>query len=162
MTPFYLASRSRRGYPAPARDTLNQEADVKKLVIIAAVIAAVFIAFKLFKGMDTRAFESQSRERVENIFNNLKSGRTSDEEYAIKAWLTGGKFLAITAKDQDDFMRFLERKGLTRTISSFEVLSSEVKDAGDVNARHVVVKVKVNDKPLTLIVRYRQSIEWGT
>ena len=135
---------------------------MKKLIVVAAVIIAIFFAFKLFKRMDTRAFESQSRQRVENVFNNLKSGRTSDEEYAIKAWLSGGKFLTITAKDQDDFMRFLAQEGLGRTISSFELLSSEVLDADDVHARSVKVKVRVNDKPLTLIVRFKQPIEWGT
>lgn len=135
---------------------------MKKLVVVAAVIAAVVVALKLFKGMDARAFEAQSRERVESLFNNLRSGRTSDEEYAIKAWLSGGTVRTVGAKDQDDFMRFLGAKGLSRTISSFELLSSEVKRADDVNARHVEVRVRVDDKPLTLVVRHKQPIEWGT
>lgn len=135
---------------------------MKKLVIAVAVVVAVVLGVKYFKRMDTRAFETQSRARVENVFNNLKSGRSSDEEGAIKAWLSGGTMLAISAKDQDDFMRFLEKKGLKRTISSFELLSSEVERAEDVNARHVEVKVRVDGKPLTLIVRYKQPIEWGT
>jgi len=135
---------------------------VKKLVIAGVVVVVVVLGLRLFKGMDASAFEAQSRERVEKVFNNLKSGRTSDEEGAIKAWLTGGTMLAISAKDQDDFMRFLEKKGLGRTISSFELLSSQVKRAEDVNARHAEVKVRVNDTPLTLIVRFKQPLEWGS
>lgn len=135
---------------------------MKKLVIAGVVVVVVVLGLRLFKGMDASAFEAQSRERVEKVFNNLKSGRTSDEEGAIKAWLTGGTMLAISAKDQDDFMRFLEKKGLGRTISSFELLSSQVKRAEDVNARHAEVKVRVNDTPLTLIVRFKQPLEWGS
>lgn len=135
---------------------------MKKLVVAAVVIVAILLGVRYFKSMDAKAFEASSRERVAGVFDNLKSGRSSDEEYAIKAWLTGGTMLAISAKDQDDFMRFLERKGLGRTISSFELLSSEVKRADDVNARHVEVKVHVNDKPLTLIVRFKQPLEWGS
>jgi hypothetical protein len=167
MTAFYgsaagLASRGRTGYPGAVHDTPQPEVGVKKLVIVALVVAGVVLALRLYKGMDARAFESQSRERAEKVFNNLRSGRSSDEEYAIKAWLTGGTTLPISAKDQDDFMRFLEKKGLSRTISSFELLSSEVKRADDVNARHAEVRVRVNDRPLTLIVRYKQPIEWGS
>lgn len=135
---------------------------MKKLVIVALVVAGVVLALRFYRSMDARAFEAQSRERVEKVFNNLTSGRSSDEEYAIKAWLTGGTILAVSAKDQDDFMRFLGAKGLGRTISSFELLSSQVQRADDVNARHVEVKVRVNDRPLTLIVRYKQPLEWGS
>lgn len=167
MIAFYgsaagLASRVRTGYPPAVHDTPQPEVGLKKLVIVAVVIAAVVLALKLYRDMDARAFETQSRDRVEKVFNNLTSGRSSDEEYAIKAWLTGGTILAFSAKDQDDFMRFLEEKGLGRTISSFELLSSEVMRADEVSARQVVVKVRVNDKPLTLIVRYKQPIEWGS
>ena len=134
--------------------------DLKKLAILAVIIAGVFFAVRFFKGTDVKAFHDMSKQRVQTIFDNLKGGPDADRQKAIGFWRKGGNEPA-TDGSLTSFEKWLARKNLKMKIGTYEYVSSRVENGGDVVNRYAVVTFRVDGRRLTVNVRQGSPVEWA-
>jgi hypothetical protein len=134
--------------------------DLKKLMILAVIIAGVFVALRLFKQTDVAAFDSSSKIRVQAIFDNLTGGPDADPQKAIGFWRIGGNEAATDAS-LTSFEKWLARKNLTMKVGSYEFLSSRVENGEDVVNRYAIVTFRVDGRTLSVEVRQGSPVEWA-
>jgi FtsZ-interacting cell division protein ZipA len=135
--------------------------DLKKLLIIAGLIAVIVFGVQYFKKTDQRAFHVNSKDRVQKLFDNMKSGRTADQQDAMGYWRVGHPETASSEKITA-FERFLEKKDLPMQISSYEYVSSELVNGNDVVNRYVLLTCEVDGRELSMIIRHKMPIEWAS
>lgn len=136
--------------------------DIKKLVLFGGLIVLVICAVLYFKGMDKRAFERTSCERVEMLFDNLKFDDTDHEGVAGGIWFKGTPNPLNDSGLLDVFYRFLREGGLwLGEVKTYEFVSSELVNGEDVVNRYVEVRCKVNGKDKVVIVKQRLPLTWG-
>ena len=134
--------------------------DLKKLLIVGGVILAIILGIQYFKKTDQRAFHDLSKGRVQNLFDNLKSGRTADEQDAMGYWRVGHPETATEANLRS-FERFMEAKSLPTQIKTYEFISSELVAGDDVVNRHVRLECKVDGQRLSMVIHHKLPIEWA-
>ena len=135
--------------------------DLKKLIIVGVIIVAIIFGVQYFKKTDQRAFHTFSVERVQNLFDNLESGRTADQQDAIGYWRVGHPEATDEGK-LTRFENFMNKKGLNSIkIKSYEYVSSELIDGDDVVNRYVLLRCKVEGRDLSMIIRHKMPIEWA-
>lgn len=132
----------------------------KKLFFVAVVVALIVFGVRYFKDTDQGAFHEYSKDRVQNMFDNLKSGQSADMQDAMGYWRVGHPEPA--SQDQlAKFESFLGRKGLSRQVRSYEYVSSELVDGDDVTNRYVLLRCRVDGHDLGVIVRHKTTIQWA-
>lgn len=134
--------------------------DVKKLLVVGGLIALIVLGVRYFKHTDQKAFHDFSKDRVEKLFDNLKSGRTADEQDAMGYWRVGHPEPASSEKFTA-FEKFMEKKNLPMRVQSYEYLSSELVDGDDVVNRYVRLTCRVDGRELAMIIRHKLPIEWA-
>jgi hypothetical protein len=133
---------------------------MKRLVVIGGIAALVVFGVQYFKKTDRKAFQEHSKERVQKLFDNLKSGRTADQQDAVGYWRVGHPEGTTEAKLQD-FERFLKEKNIPMKIKSYEFVSSELVEGEDVVNRYVLLNCKVDDRSLSMMIRHKTPIRWA-
>jgi hypothetical protein len=134
--------------------------DVKKLVVIGGVIALIVFGVRTFKSTDQKAFHDFSIQRVQNLFDNLSSGNTADQQDAMGYWRVGHPEPA-NAEKWTAFERFMEKKDLPMRVASYDYVSSELVDGDDVVNRYVRLSCRVDGRELGMIIRHKMPIEWA-
>jgi len=129
---------------------------VKKFLL--AVVVLALVGFQGYKVLDRRAFEENSRKRVQSMFDSLKTGVLADEQEAMGYWRVGHSEVA-NEENASAFARF-RAAGKIGTVQSFEIVSSQVVGASDTYARSVEITCEVNGKTLRLRARHHQPLEW--
>lgn len=129
---------------------------MKKFLIFVVVLAIV--GFQGYKILDRRAFEENSRKRVEGMFENLKSGNLADEQDAIGYWRVGHPE-AASQDSVNSFARF-RSAGNFGAVQSFGIVSTETGAASDSYARYIDLTCQVNGKTLRIRARHHQPLEW--
>ena len=130
---------------------------MKKFLLIVIVLG--FAAFQIFKYTDRKAFEENSRKRVQAMFEGLQRGDTASEQDAIGYWRIGH----TEAPSQDSvngFARF-RSAGSLGGVQSFSIVSTQLVDASDTYTRYVDVTCLVNSKTLRIRARHHQPLEWA-
>lgn len=129
---------------------------MKKILFVALVVVVAGVYG--FRELDTRAFERHSRNRVQGMLASLQAGGRGGERDAVGYWRRGDP----DGFDQDSytsFRRFRDDHGL-ESIRSFEVVSAEVVAASDTFARSVVVRCRVDGRPVAFRARLNEPLEW--
>ncbi len=129
---------------------------MKKFLLV--VVALALVGFQGYKILDRRAFEENSRKRVQGMFDSLRTGVLADEQEAIGYWRVGHPE-ASNEENANAFARF-RSAGKLGAIQSFELVSSQVVAASDSYARSVEITCEVNGKTLRLRARHHQPLEW--
>lgn len=132
----------------------------KRLLIIGVLIALIVFGVRYFKNTDQNVFHEVSRDRVQNLFDNLKSGRSADMQDAMGYWRVGHPE-AASQEQLAKFESFLGKKGLSRQVNSYEYVSSELVDGGDVVNRYVLLKCRIEGHDLAMIIRHHMPIQWA-
>ena len=135
--------------------------DLKKLIIVGVIIAAIVFGVQYFKKTDQRAFHTFSVDRVQKLFDNLQSGGTADQQDAVGYWRVGHPE-ATNESNLTMFENFMEKKGLSSIkVGSYEYVSSELVDGDDVVNRYVRLDCRVEGRDLSMIIRHKTPIEWA-
>jgi hypothetical protein len=129
---------------------------VKKVLFVALVV--IVAGAYGFRQLDTRAFEGHSRNRVQGMLASLQAEGLGGERDAVGYGRRGDP----DAFDQDSyisFRRFRDDHPL-ESVRSFEVVSAEVVAASDTFARSVVVRCRVDGRPLCFPASLNEPLEW--
>lgn len=133
---------------------------LKKLLFIGILVALIVYGVKYFKQTDQHAFHELSKERAQKMFDNLKSGRSADQQDAIGYWRVGHP----EGTDQVNlqaFKHFLETKGLSMDVQKYEYVSSELFSGDDTANRFVRLECKADGHKLSMDIRFKEPIEWA-
>lgn len=137
--------------------------DLKKVALVLGIIGLLYGSVRYFKSMDKTAFVRTSGERVEMMFENLKSDDVGHEGAAAGMWYQGSPKPLNDRYLLDKFYDFLRKGGVWMgDVKTYEFVSSELFFGEDVVNRRVEVTCKVNGVDRVVIVRHRQPLEWGS
>ena len=145
---------------------------MKKLIVLAAIAAALYFAWPKVRELKEQLDPSpeakvatEARLRSEAVLTGMQ-GKSDPrlgppEQYALSQWAAGKILISREQMEHAtvEFDQFRDRKGLWRTIGSWEILGVNVKEGQD--GPEARVRMKIEGGYYTWIVQKGRPIRWA-